>query len=191
MELRQLAYFIAVSESGAFSRAALRLGVGQPILSRQIAALEKELGAELYHRTGRGIVLSEAGKLLERYARGILESTEGARREIHALEASPGGPIVIGMPPSIGSVLTVPLVRHFLGDFPKAVAQHRGGFQRPWLEWLLSGQIDIAVLYNAPRLNVLQTTPLLTDQLVLLGPASDRRAPDLVRFAARGWRKFP
>lgn len=61
IELRQLEYFIAIAETGAFSRAAVRLSVGQPILSRQIKALEQELGIALYHRTGRGIFLSEAG----------------------------------------------------------------------------------------------------------------------------------
>ena len=70
MELKQLEYFIAIAETGSFSRAAARLAVGQPILSRQIKALEQDLGVELYHRTGRGIVLSEAGKVLEEHARG-------------------------------------------------------------------------------------------------------------------------
>jgi len=60
MDLKQLEYFVAIAEAGTFSRAAQRHGVGQPVLSRQIKALEDELGAELYHRTGRGIVLSEA-----------------------------------------------------------------------------------------------------------------------------------
>lgn len=173
MELRQLEYFIAVTESGAFSRAALHLSVGQPILSRQIRALEQELGAELYHRTGRGIILSEAGKLLERYARGILETTAGAKKEIHALGSSPTGAVVIGMPPSVGAVLTVPLVQQFRSEFPKASLGVMEGFSGHVLEWLTTGQIDIAVLYNAPRLNILLTDPLLTDELVLLGPASD------------------
>ena len=63
----------------------MRLGVGQPILSQQIKALEQGLGTELYHRTGRGIVLSEAGKILELRARGVLDTTAGARRAINAL----------------------------------------------------------------------------------------------------------
>lgn len=173
MELRQLEYFIAVTESGAFSRAALRLSIGQPVLSRQIKALEQELGAELYHRTGRGIVLSEAGKLLERYARGILETTAGAKVEIHALGSMPTGPVAIGMPPSVGAVLTVPLVQQFRSEFPKVSLGVMEGFSGHVLEWLMTGQIDIAVLYNAPRLGTLVTDPLLTDELFLLGPAND------------------
>jgi hypothetical protein len=85
MELRQLEYFIAIAEAGSFSRAAVRLRVGQPVLSRQIKALEAELGTDLYYRNGRGIVLTEAGKILEQHARGALDTTAGARRAIHAL----------------------------------------------------------------------------------------------------------
>jgi LysR family nitrogen assimilation transcriptional regulator len=173
MELRQLEYFIAIAETGAFSRAAVRLSVGQPILSRQIKALEQELGTELYHRTGRGIVLSEAGKIFEQHARGVLETTAGARRALYALASTPAGRVVIGMPPSVGAVLTASLVRQFRSEFPKVSLGVMEGFSGHVLEWLMTGRIDVAVLYNAPRTSVLVTEPLLTDELFLLGPVSD------------------
>lgn len=173
MELRQLEYFIAIAETGAFSRAAIRLGVAQPILSRQIKALEQELGAELYYRTGRGIVLSEAGKVLEQHARGVLETTAGAKRAIHSLGSAPSGRVVIGMPPSVGALLTTPIVRQFRTEFPKVSLGVMEGFSGHVLEWLTTGRIDVAVLYNAPRTSALVTDPLLTDELYLLGPVSD------------------
>jgi DNA-binding transcriptional LysR family regulator len=58
----QLSYFLEIAQSGSFSKAAVRLSVAQPILSRQIKLLESELGVELLYRNGRGIVLSEVGK---------------------------------------------------------------------------------------------------------------------------------
>ena len=64
MELKQLGFFLGVVESGSFSKAAVRLSVAQPILSRQIKLLEEELGVELLYRNGRGVVPSEAGKML-------------------------------------------------------------------------------------------------------------------------------
>jgi len=173
MELRQLEYFIAIAETGAFSRAAVRLSVGQPVLSRQMKALEQELGTELYHRTGRGIVLSEAGKILEQHARGVLETTAGARRAINALGSTPAGRVVIGMPPSVGEVLTASLVRQFRAEFPKVSLGVMEGFSGHVLEWLTTGRIDVAVLYNAPRTSALATEPLLTDELFLLGPVGD------------------
>ena len=173
MELRQLEYFIAIAETSAFSRAAVRLSVGQPILSRQIKALEQELGTELYHRTGRGIVLSEAGKILEQHARGVLETTAGARRAIVALGSAPAGRVVIGMPPSVGAVLTASLVRQFRAEFPKVSLGVMEGFSGHVLESLTTGRIDVAVMYNAPRTSALVTEPLLTDELFLLGPVGD------------------
>ena len=173
MELRQLEYFIAIAETSSFSRAAVRLSVAQPVLSRQIKALEQELGTELYSRTGRGIVLTEAGKLLEQHARGVLETTAGAKTAISALGATPTGRVVIGMPPSVGAVLTATLVRQFRSEFPKVALGVMEGFSGHVLEWLTTGRIDVAVLYNAPRMTTLVTAPLLTDELFLLGPVAD------------------
>lgn len=173
MELRQLEYFIAIVDSGAFSRAAMKLSVGQPVLSRQIKALENEFGVDLYHRTGRGIVLTEAGKLLERYARGILETSAAAQKEIGSLGLSPTGHISIGMPPSVGAALAVPIVQNFSAQFPKVLLGVMEGFSAHVLDWLIAGRIDIAVLYDSPRIHTLMTDPLLTDELFLLGPPDD------------------
>lgn len=173
MELRQLEYFIAIAETGSFSRAAVRLSVGQPILSRQIKALEAELGAALYHRTGRGIVLSEAGRVLEQHARGVLETAAGAKRAVAADGLEPSGKVTIGLPPSVGAVLTASLARQFRGQFPKVSLGVMEGFSGHVLEWLSTGRIDVAVLYNAPRIATLMSEPLLTDELFLLGPAGD------------------
>ena len=146
MELRQLEYFVAIAEAGSFSRAAERLSVTQPVLSRQIKALEQELGATLYSRTGRGIVLSEAGKLFEQHARGVLETAAGAKTALSALGAIPSGRVVIGMPPSVGAVLTAPLVREFRAAFPNVSLGVIEGFSGHVLEWLTNGRIDVAVL---------------------------------------------
>lgn len=173
MELRQLEYFIAIAETGALSRAAVRLGIAQPVLSRQMKSLELELGTELYHRNGRGVVLSESGKLLEQHARGVLETTAGAKRAIHSLGSVPSGRVVIGMPPSVGAVLTAPIVKQFRSQFPRVSLGVIEGFSGHVLEWLTTGRIDVAVLYNAPRTSALATDPLLTDELFLLGPAAD------------------
>ncbi len=173
MELKQLAYFVAIAEAGTFSRAAQRLSVGQPVLSRQIKALEDELGTRLYQRTGRGILLSEAGKLLEQHARGVLETAAGAKSAIHALSSTPSGRVVMGMPPSVGSVLTAALVQQVRTEFPNVSLGVIEGFSGHVLEWLTTGRVDVAVLYNAPRSATLATEPLLTDELFLLGPVSD------------------
>ncbi len=173
MELRQLEYFIAIIDSGAFSRAAMKLGVGQPMLSRQIRALEQEFGVELYHRTGRGIAVTEAGKILEDHARTMLATASAARRDVGALGLSPAGSVVIGMPPSVGKTLAAPIVKRFSAEFPNVRLGVIEGFSAHVLEWLLTGRMDIAVLYDSPRIQSLLTDPLLQDELFLLGPPGD------------------
>lgn len=173
MELKQLEYFLAAAKSGALSRAAILLSVGQPALSRHIKALEEELGAELYHRTGRGIVLTDAGKILADHARSVLEQTARAKSEIQDLGAAPSGRAVIGMPPSVAAVFTVPLVQRFRKEFPKASLVVMEGFSGHVLEWLTSGCLDVAILYNIPSIGSLALEPLFVEKLMLLGPPTD------------------
>ncbi len=173
MDIKQLRVFSTVAEFGSFSRAAVSLSLGQPVLSRQIKALETELGVELLYRNGRGVVLTEAGKLLDSYAKGILEQMSRAESEIAALRSNPRGTIVIGMPPSVGVVLTTPLVKGFRERFPLVAMRVVEGFSGHVLEWLVNGRIDVAVLYNAPWMSNLVSEPLLQDELFLLGAAED------------------
>ena len=175
MELDQLKTFLTVAELGTFSRAAIRLSSTQPMLSRKIKLLESELGTELFHRTGRGVVLSEGGKLLEQYARGILDTAESAKTAIQALGASPVGQITIGMPSSIATVLAIELVQEFRRAFPNVTLKVMEGYSGHVLEWLTTARLDVAVLYDTPNLKgkTLRTDPILTDELFLIGSPKD------------------
>ena len=176
MDIKKLKAFSVVAEFGSFSRAAAVQGVVQPMLSRQVRSLEEELGVQLVHRNGRGIVLTEAGSLLNEYAKGILATLARAESEVGALRANPRGNVVIGMPPSMGSVLTVPLIQKFRSEHPSINMRVIEGFSGYLLEWLLTGKIDVAVLYNAPRTKSLLSEPLLEEELFLIGAANDPSA---------------
>jgi len=173
MELKQLSYFLAVSEAGSFSRAAAILAVTQPVLSRQVKLLETELGVELLYRNGRGTVPTEAGKLLEGFARTALGALDRARAEVSALRAAPQGRVVIAMPPSIGWLLTGPLVRSCRSALPNIRVHMVEGFSGHVAEWLSTGRIDIGIVYGALRRASLNTELLFTDDLALLGPAGN------------------
>ncbi len=82
MEARQISYFLAVVDHGGFGRAAAVLEVAQPTLSQSIRALERELGAELFHRTARGLVLSPAGRAFVGPARALVRDLAGARTSV-------------------------------------------------------------------------------------------------------------
>ncbi|HEX2137008.1 MAG TPA: LysR substrate-binding domain-containing protein [Microvirga sp.] len=170
MEIKQLKYFLSVSELGSFSKAAVMLSVAQPVLSRQIRSLEEELGMELLYRNGRGIVLTEAGVVVVEHARSIVETVRRVASEIETMRAEPRGKLVIGMPPTAGSVLTVPLIRRFREAFPGIKLKVQEGYSGHVLEWLSTGRIDVAVLYNAPKTSTLSTQPLIEEELMLVGP---------------------
>jgi DNA-binding transcriptional LysR family regulator len=96
MELRHLRYFVAVGEEQHYGRAAERLGIAQPALSRQIQDLEKELGFTLFDRLPRGVKLSAAGKLFLGDARRILQDVEQAKMRAERVATGKAGTLRIG-----------------------------------------------------------------------------------------------
>ena len=113
MNLKQLEYFVQVAELGSFSKAAGVLDIAQPALSRQVRSLETELSQQLFLRNGRGVALTDAGKRLFDHSVAVLQLVEHAREDLGASRDEPVGRVVIGLPPSIGRQLTLPLIDRF------------------------------------------------------------------------------
>lgn len=176
MEIKQLEYFLAVSEHGSFSKAAVLLSVAQPVLSRHVRTLEEELGTELFYRNGRGVETTEAGKMLLGHAQAILASAGQIAGEIESLCASPRGRLALGIPPTASSILTLPLVRRIRSTFPRVKLKIQEGYSGHVLEWLSTGRIDVAILYNAPKTSTLLTQPLIEEELYLIGPGDSPEA---------------
>jgi LysR family transcriptional regulator, nitrogen assimilation regulatory protein len=173
MHLKQLQVFATVANAGTLSKAAVALSITQPVVTRQIRALEDELGVELFYRNGRGMVLTDGGRLLLQHAEEIIASLAKAKSEVSAMRSMPSGKYAIGVPPSVGTVLTVPLVQKIKSEFPQISLKIIEGFSGHVLEWLANGRIDIAVLYGESKHQSFLTEPLLEDELFLLGPAND------------------
>ncbi len=172
MDLRQLRTFIHVAELGSFSTAAERLHIAQPALSRQVRLLEAELKAQLLVRHGRGVRLTEAGAVFLDRAASILRQMEQMRDDVAAEASEVSGQVSIGLPPSVGFVLTGPLVEDFRQSFPKVtlrIVEGVGGFDH---EWMMGGRLDFAVLYEPGSARHLDTAPLWHEDLHLIGPAS-------------------
>jgi len=85
MELRHLRYFVAVGQALNFTKAAMRLHLAQPALSRQVSDLEDELGVDLLKRTSHGVLLTSEGKLFLEFARGILQGVDDSVTKVRAM----------------------------------------------------------------------------------------------------------
>lgn len=170
MDFKQIEYFVRVAEMGSFTRAAKVLGVAQPALSRQVRLLEVEFRHNLLLRNGRGVTPTEAGKLLLEHGRGILHQVARAREELGRVSGSLAGRVALGLPPSMAKVLTVPLTREFKRRLPSAAISISEGLTITMQEWLLSGRLDIALLYNPSPTPDLDTRPLLDEELFLIAP---------------------
>jgi LysR family transcriptional regulator, nitrogen assimilation regulatory protein len=170
MDLKQLEYFRHVAELGSFTRAAAFLSVAQPALSRQVRQLETELGQNLFERNGRGVVLTDAGSRLLEHARGILTQIGRARQELEDQRNGDSGHVALGLPPSLGSSVTVPLVKAFEKLLPNARLATVEGLSAYILEWLSLGRVDCALVYNATASATVDVQPLLEDQLFLIAP---------------------
>ena len=118
MNLRQLRYFLAVVDKGGVHRAAEALFVAQPSISQALQSLEKDLGATLFHRTGRALVLTPAGEALIPAAREVMHGVELARSMVDAVEGLRSGRLIISSTPSQAVSPLAPLVGRFLERYP-------------------------------------------------------------------------
>src|SRR5919202_7107541 len=96
MTLQQLIYFLAAVEHGSFSAAADALHMAQPSLSEQIRRLEAELGVPLFARVGRGLTLTEAGRLLLPHAERTLADAQAAAESVREVRDLSGGTVAFG-----------------------------------------------------------------------------------------------
>lgn len=113
MEVRELQYFISSASAGSFTAAAAELHISQPTLSETIRHLERALGTILFHRLGRGITLTEEGKLLLPKAREVIHKVDDIRQTMGILKGLHGGHLKIAAPPS----LTVAPLVDIIGSF--------------------------------------------------------------------------
>lgn len=142
-ELRHLRYFVAVAEEGSINRAAARLHLTQPALSRQIKALEDEVGECLLSRTGNSIRLTEAGTLMLGEARAVLERAEGALARVRAVCSAP--PFRLGYSPSLTAGLLSPAVAAFSQRHPRVRVEMRDMASCEMNRALEKGEIELAI----------------------------------------------
>lgn len=175
MELYQLRYFLAVAETGNFTKAAGRSFVSQPSLSQQIINLEQEFGHKLFHRMGRKATLTDAGQVLLVRTRRILGEADSVLRE---LKEDPG----LGYRVSVGAI---PTVAHFFLHTVVAYCQAnaititlhtREDFRASIVASVLEGELDWGIVSQPIVEPNLEVTPLFSEPLLLALSSNHRLA---------------
>src|SRR6202140_109600 len=174
MELHQLRYFCAVAETGSFSRAAEKSPVSPPSLSPQILKLEGELGARLFDRLGRSVRITELGKTFLPRARAVLRELEAAKGDVVEGKEFVGGPITVGVIPTVAPYFLPPLLTTFSRKFPQVRLTVVEEITPVLLDRLRAGTIDVAILALPIPGPGFDSFPLLTERLFAALPKKPR-----------------
>lgn len=166
MEFDQLRYFLKVAEYGSFTRAADVLRISQPALSRSIQKLEEELGQPMFERQTRGLMLTEAGDLLQARAKQILTLIEDTRAEI--TDDGQTGRIRVAAIPTIAPYFLPEILRQFGRSFPKATVIVQEDTTDNLMRALTDGAIDVAIVALPIEAKYLEIEELFEEELLLL-----------------------
>lgn len=170
MEIHQLVYFVAIVETGGFSRAAERCNVAQPSLSQQIMKLEQELGQPLFYRLGRKVALTDAGRALLPRANAILSELHDIKHGM-AQEVDTGrGTLSVGFIPTIAQFILPRLVRRFQQTFPQAFLTVHEDFTENLVADLVDGKLDVSIVSLPIHNRLVETRELLTEPLLVAFP---------------------
>lgn len=169
MEMHQLRYFAKVADLGNVTRAAEACHVSQPSLSQQIAKLERELGQPLFERLGRGVRLTEAGKLFKRYSDQILSLTEDARTRVS--DEPDSGRIILAAIPTVAPYYLPGVLSRFAKECPKARVEIVEETTGNILRLLAEGDIDLAIVALPIQAEHVHTRTLFTEELLAVLPS--------------------
>jgi LysR family nitrogen assimilation transcriptional regulator len=168
MDLRQLRFLVRTIESASISQAARALNLTQPSLSQRLKQLEAELGVALFDRTPTGIRPTDAGAMVADRARAILRLVDNLALEARAATHEPAGEVFIGLPTTMALHLTVPLVKAVRSQFPKVSLRVSEGMSGHIQEWVLSGRLDLAILYTDDAIDGLSIEKITDEDLFLI-----------------------
>lgn len=138
--------FLVLASEGKMSRAAAILHRTQPALSAQLARLEEDLGAPLFHRTSKGLVLTEAGRLFRAHAEGALTAVADGREAVRALAGLERGELVIGGGATATTYLLPPALRDFHRRYPAIRLRVREQGSRAVLDGVMAGELDLGIV---------------------------------------------
>ena len=184
-DLERLRVFVTVAQQGSLTRAAVMLGLPQPAVSRQISRLENECGGRLFHRTGRGMMITELGQGLLPKVVGLLQEADELSAYLEEGASRPSGEVRLGALPSLYMVLAVPLFFELRKVFSGIRLHIFEGSAGQIDQWLANGYVDLGLPYRYAHMPQSDVDPLVQISSYVMGaPGSELTDAPTVRFAA-------
>ena len=182
MEIHQLTYFMAVAETGSFSRAAERCNIAQPSLSQQIQKLEQELGEPLFDRLTRRVVLTDAGRNLLPRATSILDELQDIKHSMNQVADSSRGLLTVGFIPTIAPFVLPRVIKRFSHEYPNARLSVHEDLTESLVHELIDGKLDVGITSTPIHNKLVRTQELLTEPLLV---ASSKKHDIITRATIR------
>ncbi|ADL06875.1 selenium metabolism-associated LysR family transcriptional regulator [Thermosediminibacter oceani] len=170
MNINLLKSFIAIAETQSLSRAAERLFVTQPALSQQIKQLENHFSVQLIERTNRGILLTEAGRILYDYASRIVSIYEDLEKNMEDFRASISGTLIVGASSIVGGYAVPCSIFIFKEKYPETNIKLKVGNRKYILEELRDGAIDVAIIEGEKPIGNFVSSEIASDEMVVIAP---------------------
>ncbi len=187
MDTRRLYSFVRVVDAGSITRATDLLHIAQPALSQQMTALESLFGQQLLSRSKQGVEPTEAGRVLYRHARVILRQLEQAQADVEVVGRELAGGVSVGLAPySTVNALAFPLLSAVRARYPRVLLHINENFGGVLSEALMTGRMDMALLYESGPIRGVDFERLVTEELVVVAPDGielPARADDAVTMA--------
>lgn len=174
MNLRQIELFVAIARTGSFSGGAEALSLTQSTVSQHVAALEEEIGALLFDRVGRGVVLTAGGALFLQHARRILAEREALLQTMGSFRGLEHANLVIGASNIPANYVVPPLLAELREKHPGIFLTMMTGDTAEMLQALQGNAVELALVGNQAPDKTVDCQPLLSDPLVLVVGAGHR-----------------
>lgn len=179
MDLHHLRTFFEVAKAGNVSRAAEKLYITQPALSRQMDTLEKSLGIALFTRHSRGVKLTEAGRRLFEYAEKALRIVAEGERALREMQELESGRLAIAASTTMGNYLLPKFLALFTKAHPGIDVSLEVANSERVIDWVLQGAYDLGFVAKYPEKPGLAIAPVLEDEIIFLAsPEASRQKPE-------------
>jgi DNA-binding transcriptional LysR family regulator len=174
VELELMRWFLSVADGTTVTETANRAHITQPALSRALARLEREVGAQLFQRVGRGLQLTPSGREFEVHARTTLEAYDRGRRAVSDLTDPEAGMVPLAFLHTLGTWLVPALIKSFRAQLPRVRFDLRQHGDIGLVEDLLAGVVDLAITGDEPQNPLIQWRRLMVQPLRLVVPPEHR-----------------